>query len=78
MKNKVDQALANRIKVLRTAVRLKYSIMADNELNQRVDEERKKFYKAVQEGRVLPPLTPQTALLRETSPRPETGETPDS
>lgn len=79
MKNRVDQAYANRIKVLRAAVRLKYSILADNELNVRIDEERKKFYKAVQEGRVLPPLTPQTALVAETKPRQqEPGEAQDS
>jgi hypothetical protein len=62
MRGNVDQAWANRLKVLRAAVRLKYSLLADNELNWRRDEEYKKFYKAVQEGKLLPPLDPKKAL----------------
>ena len=62
MKGNVEQAWANRVKVLRAAVRLKYSIMADNELNERIDQEKRKFDKAVHEGRILPPLDPKRAL----------------
>ena len=67
MKGNVDQAWANRVKALRAAVRLKYSIMADNELNLRIDAEYKKFYKAVQEGRMLPPIDPKKIIEAETS-----------
>ena len=62
MRGNVDQAWANRLKVLRAAVRLKYSLLADNELNWRRDEEYKRFYKAVQDGKMLPPLDPKKAL----------------
>ena len=62
MKGNIEQAWLNRLKVLRAAIRLKYSLMADNELNIRRDEEYKKFYKAVQEGKLLPPLDPKKAL----------------
>jgi hypothetical protein len=67
MRGNVEQAWANRVKALRAAIRLKYSIMADNELNRRVDEEYKKFYKAVQEGKMLPPLDPKKAIDIETT-----------
>jgi len=52
----------NRLKVLRAAVRLKHSIAADEELNTRVTAERKKFYAAVQAGRMLPPLDPAKVI----------------
>lgn len=67
MRGSVEQAWANRVKALRAAIRLKYSIMADNELNQRIDQEYKKFYKAVQEGKMLPPIDPKKAIDAETS-----------
>lgn len=52
-RGRIDQEWCNRLKVLRTAIRLKYSILADNELNAKIDEERKAFYKAVQHGKLL-------------------------
>ena len=52
MKGTVEQAWKNRLKVIRAAIRLKYSIDADNELNRVMDEEKKKFYKSVQMGRL--------------------------
>lgn len=67
MKGKIEQAWANRLKVLRAAIRTKYAILADNELNWRRDEEYKKFYKSVQEGKVLPTLDPKKVLDSETS-----------
>ena len=67
MRGNVEQAWANRVKALRAAIRLKYSIMADNELNTRIDAEYKKFYKAVQEGKMLPPIDPKKAIDAETS-----------
>lgn len=60
----IDQAWANRQKVIKTAVRLKYSIDADNKINEILDAEYKKFYKAVQEGRMLPPFDPEKTLGR--------------
>lgn len=62
MKGRVEQEWANRVKILRAAIRLKYSLMADNELNERVDAEKRKFDKAVQDGRLLPALDPKKAL----------------
>jgi hypothetical protein len=62
MRGNVEQAWANRVKALRAAIRLKYSIMADNELNMRIDQEYKRFYKAVQEGKMLPPLDPKKVI----------------
>ena len=62
----IDQAWVNRQKVIRAAVRLKYSIDADNRLNEILDEEYKKFYKAVQDGKILPPFDPEKAIGRQT------------
>ncbi len=67
MKGNVEQSWANRVKALRAAIRLKYSIMADNELNQRIDAEYKKFYKAVQEGKMLQPIDPKKVIDSEAS-----------
>ena len=60
----IDQAWVNRQKVIKAAVRLKYSIDADNRLNELIDEEYKKFYKAVQDGKMLPPFDPEKSLGR--------------
>lgn len=46
----IEQGWLNRVKVLRTAIRLKHSIAADNELNEVLDAERKKYLKSVQQG----------------------------
>jgi hypothetical protein len=56
MKGEIEQQLANRLKVLRAAIRLKHSIAADEELNRVLDEERKKFLKQVQLGKLPAPL----------------------
>jgi hypothetical protein len=58
----IDQSWANRQKVIRAAVRLKFSIDADNRLNEIIDEEYKKFYKSVQQGKMLPPFDPEKTL----------------
>lgn len=51
MKNtRVEQAWANRQRVIRAAIRLKYAILADNEINEVLGEEKKKFYKSVMRG----------------------------
>jgi hypothetical protein len=46
------------LKVIRTAIRLKHALAADNELNVVIDAERKKFYKAVQQGQLPAALDP--------------------
>lgn len=56
MKGNIEQAWANRLKVIRAAIRLKYSIEADNALNLAIDEEKKKFFKSVQQGQLPTPL----------------------
>lgn len=58
----IDQAWANRVKVLRAAIRLKHSIAADNELNEVLDEERKKFLKSVQRGQLPPAIDPKKVI----------------
>ena len=50
MRTRVEQEWANRAKVIRNAVRLKYSLMADNELNHLLDEQRKLYMKSVLKG----------------------------
>lgn len=67
MRGNIDQAWANRVKALRAAIRLKHSIAADNELNVRIDAEYRRFYKAVQEGKMLPPLDPKKIIDGETT-----------
>ena len=62
MRGNIEQAWVNRLKILRTAIRLKYAIDADNALNVIIDAERKAFYKEVQQGRLPKPLDPQAAL----------------
>lgn len=56
MRGSIEQAWANRVKVLRAAIRLKYSLLADNELNAMLDEEKKKFHKFVQQGQLPKPI----------------------
>jgi hypothetical protein len=48
----IEQGWANRLKIIKAAVRLEYSILADNELNRRLDEERTKYFKQVQQGKL--------------------------
>lgn len=51
-RGKIEQELANRIKIARALTRLKHSIAADNELNEKLDESKKAFFKKVQQGRL--------------------------
>lgn len=55
-RTKIEQEFANRRKVVRTAVRLKHSLEADNELNDVLDETEKEFSKNVLKGLLPPPL----------------------
>lgn len=56
MRGNIEQTWQNRQKAIRAAVRLKYAIMADNELNVLLDEERTKFFKSVQQGQLPAPI----------------------
>jgi hypothetical protein len=56
VKGNVQQAWADRAKVIRAAIRLKHSLAADREINERLDEEKKKFDKEVLRGRLPKPL----------------------
>ena len=61
-RDKVLQGWANRLKVIRAAVRLKYSLLADNELNEIIDAESKKYFKSVQQGQLPEPLDPKKVI----------------
>jgi len=52
-KTKIEQARADFIKTVRTAVRLKHSLHADAELNELLPEKMKMFEKLIQKG-ILP------------------------
>ena len=61
-RDKVDQARANMLKTIRTAVRLKHSIAADDELNEVLPMAEAKFNAAVMKGRLPEPLDIKRAL----------------
>lgn len=61
-KDKVGQARANAIKVVRTAIRLKHALAADEELNQVLPVVVAEFNKSVQQGELPDPLTVLEAL----------------
>lgn len=55
-RDKVDQARANMLKTVRTAVRLAHSIQADNELNELLPKAERIFNAAVMKGELPDPL----------------------
>ena len=59
---KIEQDWANRAKIIRAAIRLKYSIMADNEINDTLKGELIKFEAAVQRGELPAPI--DTKVIR--------------
>lgn len=61
-KDKVDQARSDMLKTIRTAVRLRHSIAADNELNEVLPRAEAKFNAAVNGGRLPAPLDVMKAL----------------
>lgn len=61
-KDKVDQARANMLKVVRTAVRLKHSIAADNELNDVLPKAEARFNAEIARGQLPAPLDIKRAL----------------
>jgi hypothetical protein len=62
VRGNVEQAWVNRRKVISAAIRLRYAIEADNEINRVLDEERKKFNKEVLQGRLPAPLDTKKSL----------------
>lgn len=55
--DKVTQTWLSRAKILRAAIRMKHSLAADAEIAAKLEEEKKRFYTAVQHGRLLSPLS---------------------
>lgn len=55
-RDNIDQARANMLKTIRTAVRLKHSIAADEELNDVLPRAEAKFFKQIQAGEMPDPL----------------------
>ncbi len=62
--SRIDREWCKRKKVIRSVIRLQYSIMADDDINDTLEAEYKKFYKAVQDGKTLPPFDPEKFLGR--------------
>lgn len=62
MRGDIEQAWVNRRKVISAAIRLRYSIAADNEINAVMDDERKKFNQEVLQG-MLPEAIDTRAVL---------------
>ena len=61
-KTQIEQAIADRKKVLRTVVRLKHAISADHEINDRMDDEIKAFTKQIQKGELPAPMDAEKTL----------------
>jgi hypothetical protein len=57
-----DQARANMLKILRTAIRLKHSIAADEEMNDLLPKAQAKWDKAIQNGNRPEAIAIKTAL----------------
>ena len=54
-KEQAELARAKMLKTIRTAIRLKYSLLADEELNTVLPEAERRFTLALQKGNVLAP-----------------------
>jgi hypothetical protein len=52
VRGRIEQELVNRVTIARALTRLKHRINADNELNEKLDELKKRFYKKVQQGQL--------------------------
>jgi hypothetical protein len=61
-RDKVDQARANMLKVIRTSIRLKHSIAADEELNEVLPRAEARFNAAVMKGQLPAPLDIKRSL----------------
>lgn len=58
----VDQARVNLLKTIRTAIRLRHSINADNEINELLPKAEAKFNAAIMAGRLPDPIDVKKAL----------------
>ena len=58
----VHKAWLNRLKVIRAAVRLRYSLMADDELREIIPKERRAFDQSVLGGVLPEPLDTKKIL----------------
>jgi len=61
-RDKVDQARAEMLKTVRTAIRLKHSLAADRELNEALPRAEKAFNEAVMKGELPDPLSIKAAV----------------
>ena len=55
-RTEIEQARANLLKVARSAIRLKYSIMADEALNRTLPDLEKEFTDAIHRGELPDPV----------------------
>jgi len=62
-RDKVDQERANALKTIRTAIRLKHSLAADNEINEVLPKFESEFNKAVLKGDLPEPLAIAKTIL---------------
>jgi hypothetical protein len=60
-KTKIEQAIADRKKIVRTVIRLKHSIEADHAINDVLDDNIKALTKSLQKGEL--PAAPNIAEL---------------
>lgn len=65
-KTDLEQTVANHRKVARAAIRLKYSILADEELNRVMPEIEKRLDCALQQGRIEPMSVDDILAIAET------------
>ena len=61
-KDKVDQARADMLKTIRTAIRLRHSIEADRELNEVLPRAEARFNASIQRGVLPDPVNVKKAL----------------
>jgi hypothetical protein len=54
-RTKIEQAIADRKKIVRTVIRLKHSIEADHAINEVLDDNIKALTKALQQGQLPAP-----------------------
>lgn len=55
-RTKIEQELFKRKKIIRTLTRLKHSLVADDEINDRIHAEQTKFEKNIQQGKLPDPI----------------------
>lgn len=58
-RDRVEQEWFKRRKVLVASIRLKYALMAEDEINDLLEEEKAEFYKLVGKGKLPAALPPR-------------------